>query len=134
MTDYTELKKLAYIRQTVKNALCIDGHLNDALDSIIASNSPDGIFCTLTALSHKAVDMSFYALLSHICELERRVAELQVAPIEANANMVKAGRQELFNICFPDNSSTGFTYDLPLNGMQLARIFNAMVKSIKEQG
>lgn len=46
----------------VKNSLCIDGHLNAALDYILSSNEPDAIFAVLTQLAHRAVDMSFTAL------------------------------------------------------------------------
>lgn len=100
MTDYTKLQKQADIRQTVKNALCIDGFLNGALDSIIASDSPDGMFCTLTTLSHKAVDMSFDALLSHISELERRVAE--------QATLLTEAREVLSNNWFRSNDGEDY--------------------------
>jgi len=59
------------LAREVKNNLCIDGHLNKALDQILESNSPDGIFAILTHLAHRAVDMSFTALGQGVEDEER---------------------------------------------------------------
>ena len=45
----------------VKNKICIDGHLNVALDEILKNNSPDAIFNVLGELAHRAIEMAFTA-------------------------------------------------------------------------
>lgn len=42
----------------VRNKMTLDGHLNAALDSVLMSNSPDGIFCTLGELADKAIELT----------------------------------------------------------------------------
>jgi len=49
------------IRQAVKNALCINGHLNQTLNLLMLNNEPDAQFNIIAALAHKAVDMAFNA-------------------------------------------------------------------------
>lgn len=44
------------VSREIKNQLCIDGTLNQALDNILACHEPDAIFAMLTELAHTAVD------------------------------------------------------------------------------
>lgn len=44
------------IKRKARNQICIDGHLNSALDDIMRSNSPDGIFNILGVLADRAID------------------------------------------------------------------------------
>lgn len=48
----------AGLRREARNKVCIDGHLNAALDDIMRSNSPDGMFNLLGALAGKAIDIA----------------------------------------------------------------------------
>jgi hypothetical protein len=52
----------AEMARDVKNALCIDGHLNRTFDALMTNTSPDEKFSLLTNLAHTAVDAAFHAL------------------------------------------------------------------------
>jgi hypothetical protein len=45
----------------VKNRLCIEGHLNRAMNAISSTREPDVVSTILTGLAHLAVDMAFAA-------------------------------------------------------------------------
>jgi hypothetical protein len=44
------------VRQTAINNVCINGHLNKALDEVLLSHEPDGTFCILGWLATAAID------------------------------------------------------------------------------
>jgi hypothetical protein len=51
-------------RRTALNNVCIDGHLNAALDAIMRSHSPDEQFNILGSLAQASIDCAFAALAS----------------------------------------------------------------------
>lgn len=52
-------KKPPVSAQDVKNAMCIGGDINEAVDRVYAADSPDEVHIVLTNLVHRAIDKSF---------------------------------------------------------------------------
>jgi hypothetical protein len=81
---FPPLKAISAKEQEVRNAMCIEGHLNKTLAAMMRSNSPDETFNILGALVNKAIELSFAALADSPApdvrpsemELRNEIAEL----------------------------------------------------------
>ncbi len=60
-TPQPDIERDAVVKRKARNQVCIDGHLNAALDDIMRSNSPDGTFNILGALVDNAIDAAMAA-------------------------------------------------------------------------
>ena len=84
LNDASRLNGVPDVRRIALNNICINGHLNDALDYILRSNSPDAIFNILGELARKSIDEYIASLSaiqppSQIDEMGNEIARLQDA-------------------------------------------------------
>lgn len=75
--------KTEQLLREAKNDVCNGGHLNKALNAILATNQPDAIFAILTELAHRSVDIGFCKALYANDPLITAAPDLLEAAIKA---------------------------------------------------